>query len=211
MTVFGLPADAADLGRCAGDGPRAHRGRRRVALVEGAPRAISTRAGARRRGRRRARERPAGSGLSRRPVSLPAVNDDPTPPRRPRPSGPVQYKGEDLTSERGPGLGCFRIQLVVLAVFVVLTPLSVVWDWPAGGQCGAPVRRDPAAADHRPDDHLPAAPGRRRSARSPPTVGEQHADGRGAGRLGGASGRCVRRGRDAAEPADPAIATRGRA
>jgi hypothetical protein len=44
--------------------------------------------------------------------------------------GPIQYKGEELQAERGPGLGCFRFQLVVLAVFVVLTPLSVVWKWP---------------------------------------------------------------------------------
>jgi hypothetical protein len=44
---------------------------------------------------------------------------------------PVQYKGEDLDPERGPGLGCFRFQLVVLAVLLVLTPLSVAWRWPA--------------------------------------------------------------------------------
>jgi len=43
---------------------------------------------------------------------------------------PVQYKGEDLDAERGPGLGCFRFQLVVLVVFIVLTPLTVVWAWP---------------------------------------------------------------------------------
>ena len=55
---------------------------------------------------------------------------DPTPPRRPRPTGPVQYRGDDLEPARGPGLGCFRIQLVVLVVFVVLTPLTVVWNWP---------------------------------------------------------------------------------
>lgn len=55
---------------------------------------------------------------------------DPTPPRPPRPSGPVQYKGADLEAERGPGLGCFRFQLAVLVVFIVLTPLSVVWRWP---------------------------------------------------------------------------------
>lgn len=54
---------------------------------------------------------------------------DPTPPRRPRPTGPIQYKGDELDAERGPGLGCFRFQLVVLVVFIVLTPLSVVWDW----------------------------------------------------------------------------------
>ena len=57
-------------------------------------------------------------------------NADPTPPRPPRPTGPVQYKGADLEAERGPGLGCFRFQLIVLAVFVVLTPLSVAWRWP---------------------------------------------------------------------------------
>jgi hypothetical protein len=56
---------------------------------------------------------------------------DPTPPRRPRPTGPVQYKGQELEPARGPGLGCFRIQLAVLIVFIVLTPLSVVWNWPS--------------------------------------------------------------------------------
>lgn len=43
---------------------------------------------------------------------------------------PVEYKGEPLDAERGPGLGCFRFQLVLLAVAIVLTPLSVVWEWP---------------------------------------------------------------------------------
>ena len=57
-------------------------------------------------------------------------NADPTPPRRPRPAGPVQYKGDDLEAERGPGLGCFRFQVIVLVVFIVLTPLSVAWGWP---------------------------------------------------------------------------------
>ena len=58
-------------------------------------------------------------------------NADPTPPRRPRPNtGPVQYKGDDLEAERGPGLGCFRFQVVILVVFIFLTPLSVVWNWP---------------------------------------------------------------------------------
>ncbi len=59
-------------------------------------------------------------------------NLDPTPPRRPRPPGPIQYKGEELAAERGPGLGCFRFQLIILAVFIVLTPLSVMWRWPEG-------------------------------------------------------------------------------
>jgi hypothetical protein len=71
------------------------------------------------------------------PPALPLDPDaDPTPPRRPRPTGPVQYRGEELEPERGPGLGCFRFQLVVLGVFVVLTPLSVVWDWPSGVSAG---------------------------------------------------------------------------
>ena len=43
----------------------------------------------------------------------------------------VQYKGAPLEAERGPGLGCFRIQLVVLVIAVVLTPLSVAWSWPS--------------------------------------------------------------------------------
>lgn len=55
---------------------------------------------------------------------------DPTPPRAPRPTGPIQYKGEELDAGRGPGLGCFRFQLAILVVFIILTPLSVAWDWP---------------------------------------------------------------------------------
>ena len=43
---------------------------------------------------------------------------------------PIQYKGADLDSERGPGLGCFRFQLIVLAILVILTPISVVAGWP---------------------------------------------------------------------------------
>jgi len=43
---------------------------------------------------------------------------------------PVEYKGEPLDAARGPGLGCFWIQLVLLAVLVVLTPASVYIGWP---------------------------------------------------------------------------------
>jgi hypothetical protein len=43
---------------------------------------------------------------------------------------PIQYKGADLEPERGPGLGCFRFQLVVLVILVILTPISVVAGWP---------------------------------------------------------------------------------
>jgi hypothetical protein len=42
----------------------------------------------------------------------------------------VQYKGAPLDADRGPGLGCFWIQVVVLTAAVVVTPLSVVWGWP---------------------------------------------------------------------------------
>ena len=43
---------------------------------------------------------------------------------------PIQYKGDELDPARGPGLGCFRFQLAVLVVLVILTPLTVVWGWP---------------------------------------------------------------------------------
>jgi hypothetical protein len=45
------------------------------------------------------------------------------------PTEPPIYKGEPLDEERGPGLGCFWIQTVLLVVFLVLTPLTVVWAW----------------------------------------------------------------------------------
>jgi hypothetical protein len=64
-------------------------------------------------------------------VTVTDPNADPTPPRPPRPSGPVQYKGADLEAERGPGLGCFWFQVIVLVFFVILTPLSVAWHWPS--------------------------------------------------------------------------------
>ncbi len=55
------------------------------------------------------------------------------PPAADRPSTvrPVEYKGEPLDAERGPGLGCFRFQMVLLVILLVLTPLSVAWNWPA--------------------------------------------------------------------------------
>lgn len=65
------------------------------------------------------------------PVDPTDPDVDPTPPRRARPTGPVQYKGDDLEAERGPGLGCFRFQLVILIAFIILTPLSVAWGWPS--------------------------------------------------------------------------------
>ena len=40
------------------------------------------------------------------------------------------YKGAPLDSERGPGLGCFWIQVVLLVVLLVATPLSVMLVFP---------------------------------------------------------------------------------
>ena len=46
------------------------------------------------------------------------------------PTEPPLYKGEPLDSERGPGLGCFWIQVGLLVFFLVFTPLTVTWGWP---------------------------------------------------------------------------------
>ena len=57
---------------------------------------------------------------------------DPTSTDSPRPTvrSDVDYKGAPLDAEKGPGLGCFWIQIVTLAIVVVLTPLSAAWEWP---------------------------------------------------------------------------------
>lgn len=64
-----------------------------------------------------AEERPGGEGGE-------GEDADPAYPARPT------YKGAPLDSERGPGLGCFWIQVVLLAVLLVATPLSVVLVFP---------------------------------------------------------------------------------
>lgn len=48
----------------------------------------------------------------------------------------VEYKGAPLDAARGPGLGCFWFQIVLLAVLVVLTPLSAAWEWPVAISLG---------------------------------------------------------------------------
>jgi hypothetical protein len=40
-----------------------------------------------------------------------------------------EYKGEPLDAERGPGLGCFWIQIGLLTFFLIFTPLTVTWGW----------------------------------------------------------------------------------
>jgi hypothetical protein len=52
------------------------------------------------------------------------------PPDRPASVRDVEYKGAPLDAERGPGLGCFRFQVALLVVLIVVTPLSVSWGWP---------------------------------------------------------------------------------
>jgi hypothetical protein len=54
-----------------------------------------------------------------------------TPPEKPASVRPVDYKGEPLDAERGPGLGCFWAQMVLLVTFIVLTPLTVAWNMPS--------------------------------------------------------------------------------
>jgi hypothetical protein len=54
-----------------------------------------------------------------------------TPPDKPSSVRPVDYKGEPLDAERGPGLGCFWAQMVLLVTFIVLTPLTVAWNMPS--------------------------------------------------------------------------------
>ncbi len=58
----------------------------------------------------------------------PGVAGAPTPgdarPRRP------EYRGEELDPERGPGLGCFWFQLIVLASFLIAIPVGINLDWP---------------------------------------------------------------------------------
>lgn len=58
------------------------------------------------------------------------MTDPATGPAAPDPQMP-EYKGAPLDAERGPGLGCFWIQIVLLVVLLILTPLSVVWAWPS--------------------------------------------------------------------------------
>lgn len=57
------------------------------------------------------------------------MSSEPTPTQPPSQRA-VDYKGAPLDAAKGPGLGCFWIQAVVLAIVVVLTPLSAAWEWP---------------------------------------------------------------------------------
>ncbi len=60
--------------------------------------------------------------------------DDPTPPPSPGATPPQstmpEYRGAPLDAERGPGLGCFWTQVVLIVVFFVLKPFGVLNGWP---------------------------------------------------------------------------------
>lgn len=49
----------------------------------------------------------------------------------PSPKDMPEYKGAPLDADRGPGLGCFWIQVVALVLAMILAPLSAVLNWPA--------------------------------------------------------------------------------
>lgn len=55
---------------------------------------------------------------------------DPTAAPPQRTERDVEYKGAPLDAAKGPGLGCFWLQVVVLVTVMVLTPLSAAWNWP---------------------------------------------------------------------------------
>jgi len=66
------------------------------------------------------------------PAPAPSTGSDPIPGHRPSGSltqPPPTYRGEPLDAERGPGLGCFWFQTILLGVLLVLTPLTVIWAW----------------------------------------------------------------------------------
>jgi hypothetical protein len=58
------------------------------------------------------------------------MDEDAQAPAATAPEAP-RYKGEPIDADRGPGLGCFWSQVIVLGVLLVLTPLTVVWAWPS--------------------------------------------------------------------------------
>ena len=70
-------------------------------------------------------------------TSDPAPPSDQVPPppgetaaeEEARLKGMPEYKGEPLDAERGPGLGCFWIQIALLTFFLIFTPLTVTWGW----------------------------------------------------------------------------------
>ncbi len=58
------------------------------------------------------------------------MDDETKPGMAPAKPTMPEYRGEPLDAERGPGLGCFWIQLALIVVFFVLTPFGVLNGWP---------------------------------------------------------------------------------
>jgi hypothetical protein len=71
----------------------------------------------------------SGADASWPALDLPAPDGPVAPIPPPKPPMP-EYKGEELDAERGPGLGCFWLQVILLAFFVVFTPVTVELGWP---------------------------------------------------------------------------------
>lgn len=64
------------------------------------------------------------------PAAAPDAERAAQPDPRAATRASVAYKGAPLEAERGPGLGCFWLQIIVLVIVIVLTPLSAAWEWP---------------------------------------------------------------------------------
>jgi hypothetical protein len=56
----------------------------------------------------------------------PTTDKQPESGAVPPPPGMPDYKGAPLDADRGPGLGCFWIQVALLVMLLVATPLSVI-------------------------------------------------------------------------------------
>ena len=70
----------------------------------------------------------ASGGVSE-PEGEAAPDGHPDAEAEQRLKGMPEYKGEPLDAERGPGLGCFWIQIALLSFFLVFTPLTLTWGW----------------------------------------------------------------------------------
>ena len=73
------------------------------------------------------------TGAGRPAAPLPTAG--PTPIPRRASSADVsdrrpEYRGAELDAARGPGLGCFWFQLIVLGAFIVLIPVGLELNWP---------------------------------------------------------------------------------
>ena len=74
---------------------------------------------------------PKPDPLAGEPMPSEAPPGPAAPPSRaaPPPTAPL-YKGEPLDSERGPGLGCFWVQVIILGALLIITPLTVALSFP---------------------------------------------------------------------------------